>query len=47
MTMIATVSVVCFTAVLSFAQSTSGNSGTIRGSIPGPWGAAVADARRS
>ena len=41
---IASVMCVCFTAGLSFAQSTSGNSGTIRGSILDPSGAAIVGA---
>jgi len=41
---IASVMCVCFTAALSFAQSTSGNSGTIRGSILDPTGAAIVGA---
>ena len=43
--MIKTASVfVCFAAVLGFGQSTSGNSGTIRGSVLDPSGAAVVGA---
>ncbi len=41
---IASVICVCLTAGLSFAQSTSGNSGTIRGSILDPTGAAIVGA---
>jgi hypothetical protein len=41
---IASVMCVCFTVGLSFAQSTSGNSGTIRGSILDPSGAAIVGA---
>ena len=44
MTKIASVMCVCFTAGLSFAQSTSGNSGTIRGTILDPSSAAIVGA---
>jgi hypothetical protein len=44
MTKIASVVLVCFTAALGFSQTTSGNSGTIQGSVLDPQHAAVVGA---